>query len=284
MLVHVDDVLLISKSSALIQELKSEVQAKFKITVLGTATFFPVSKISFLHQAAYVLEIRTSLKMLDCKTCPSPMYPGCLITLSQALNSTESLLSSSFHAVYRTAIGQILYLTTKTRPDIAVAVGVLARQVSAPAEVNCTAVKRILRYLKGTMMYGLHIAPTNDQLIGHADADWGGESGHKLVSGFVITLGNVPVSWGSNKQTAAALSSTVAEYASLSEAARETVWLRRLVEAMSHPQNGGTVITQDKTGSVIWANGTAKFARSRHVGIKMYHVQNLVESKQIITQ
>jgi hypothetical protein len=186
--------------------------------------------------------------------------------------------------VYRTAIGKTLYLTTKTRPDIAVAVEVLARQVSAPAEVHWTAVKRILRYLKGTMMYGLHIAPTNDQLIGHADADWGGESGRKSVSGFIITLGNVPVSWGSNKQTAAALSSTEAEYASLSEAARETVWLRRLVEAMRHPQNGGTVITQDKTGSVTWANGAAKFARSRHVGIKMHHVQNLAESKKIITQ
>jgi hypothetical protein len=70
------------------------------------------------------------------------------------------------------------------------------------------------------MMYGLHIVPTNDQLIGLADADWGGESDHKSVSGFVITLGNVPVSWGRKKQTAVALSSTEAEYASLSEAAK----------------------------------------------------------------
>jgi hypothetical protein len=51
------------------------------------------------------------------------------------------------------------------------------------------------------MMYGPHIAPTNDQSIGHADADWGGESDRKSVSGFVITLGNVPVSWAArNKQ------------------------------------------------------------------------------------
>jgi hypothetical protein len=72
-------------------------------------------------------------------------------------------------------------------------------------------------------MYGLHVIPTNDQLLLHADADWGGESVRKSVSGFVITLGNVPVSWGSKKQTAVALSSTEAEYASLSEAAKETV-------------------------------------------------------------
>jgi hypothetical protein len=64
------------------------------------------------------------------------------------------------------------------------------------------------------MMYGLHIAPTNYQVGGHADADWGGESDRKSVSGFVITLGNVPVSWGSKKQLAVTLSSTEAEYAS----------------------------------------------------------------------
>jgi hypothetical protein len=102
-------------------------------------------------------------------------------------------------------------------------VGVLAKQVSAPAEVTWTAVKRILRFLKGTMMYGLHVAPTNEQLIGHAESYWGRESDRKSVSGFVITLGNVPIPWGSKKQTAVALSSTEAEYASLSEAAKETV-------------------------------------------------------------
>jgi hypothetical protein len=53
---------------------------------------------------------------------------------------------------------------------------------------------------------------------------------------------------------------------------------------MRHPQNGGTVITQDNTGSVTWANGTAKFARSKHVETKMHLVQNLVESKQTIIQ
>jgi Reverse transcriptase (RNA-dependent DNA polymerase) len=171
-----------SKSTTIIQEVKSELQAKFKITDLGPATFFLGVEIQsmrnsvFFHRAAYIREILTSHQMLDCKTRPSPMDLGSLITLSQAWNSTESLLLSSLHAVYRNAISQLLYLITKTRPDIAVAVGVLARQVSAPAEVHWTAVKRILRYLKGTMMYELHIAPTNDQLIGHADADWGRES------------------------------------------------------------------------------------------------------------
>jgi Reverse transcriptase (RNA-dependent DNA polymerase) len=219
MLVYVDDVLLISKSTALIQEVKSKLPNQVQDHRSWTSNIFSRCQYSnFAKQffrAPGRLNSRNSYidEMLDCKTCPSPMDPCSLITLSQALNSTESLLSSSLHAMSRTAIGQLLYLKTKTKTDIAVAVGVLARQVSAPAEVHWTAVKRILRYLTGTMMHGLHIAPTNDQLIGHADANWGGESDVKSVSGFVITLGNVPVSWGSRKLAAVALSSTEAEYA-----------------------------------------------------------------------
>jgi hypothetical protein len=106
------------------------------------------------------------------------------------------------------AIGQLLYLTTKPRPDIVVAVGILSQNVASPTELHWAAVKRLLRYLKGTQDYGTHISPQSDTLLGHADTDWGCESDRKSVSGFVITIGRVPISWGSRKQTAIALSST----------------------------------------------------------------------------
>jgi hypothetical protein len=107
---------------------------------------------------------------------------------SQALNSTESLLSSSLHSAYRIAIGQMLYLTTKTGHDTAVAVRVVAGHVSAPAEVNWTAIRRNLRYFKGTTTDGQHIVLITDKLIGQADADWGGES--CLPGGQTITIGS----------------------------------------------------------------------------------------------
>jgi hypothetical protein len=76
------------------------------------------------------------------------------------------------------------------------------------------------------------------------------------------------------------LSSTAAAYSSLSEASKATTSLRGWVAAMRHPQNGGTVITQDNTGIATFANGTAKIVGSKQVGEKLYHAYNNVESKQ----
>jgi hypothetical protein len=144
--------------------------------------------------------------------------------------------------------------------------------------LHLTAVQRVLRYLKGTSDYRIRICPTTDKLIGHADSDRAGESNRKPVSGFVATLGDVPVAWWSKKQTAVALSSTEAEYAILSETSKEIMWLRGLCKALGHNQNGGTMIMQDNTGSLSWANGTAKFGRSKHVEIKLHQVHHLVQS------
>jgi hypothetical protein len=193
------------------------------------------------------------------------------------------VLSHDLHSTYGTAIGQLLYLMTRTRPDIAAAVGVLARQVACPTRIHLTAVKRVLRYLKGTSDYGIRIYPTTDKLIGHSETDWAGESDRESVSGFVATLGDVSVAWWSKKRTAVA-SSTEAEYASLSETSKEIMWLRGLCKALGHNQNGGTMIMQDITGSLSWANGIANFGRSKHVAIKLHHVQHLVHQKALPLQ
>jgi hypothetical protein len=93
---------------------------------------------------------------------------------------------------------------------------------------HLTAVKRVLRFLKGASEYGFRICPTTDKLIGHVYSDWAGESDRKSVSGFVATLGDVPVALWSMKKTAVASSSTEAEYASLSETSKEIMWIRGL--------------------------------------------------------
>jgi hypothetical protein len=80
---------------------------------------------------------------------------GSLIDLTRPHTTTTIVLSHDLHSTYRTAIGQLLYLTTKMRPDIAAAVGFLARQVACPTMIHVTAVKRVHCYLKGTSDYGI---------------------------------------------------------------------------------------------------------------------------------
>jgi hypothetical protein len=206
------------------------------------------------------------------------MDPGLLQVLTSPVAVPGDQISNS---PYRMAIGQLLYLTTKTRPDIVVAVRFLSRKVASPTELHWAAVKRLLRYLSGTQDYGIHISPQSDTLVDHADADWGDESDRKSVSSFVVTIGRVPISWGSRKQTAISLSTTEAEYARLSEASREVTWIRNLFESLGHQQRTPILISQDNIGSIGWAYGIGKFARSKHIDLRMHHIQTLVQDKVI---
>ena len=113
-----------------------------------------------------------------------------------------------------------MYLPVCTKPDLAYAVGILARFSSKPNRSHWTAAKRVLRYLKGTANHGIAIAFTKSELgecLGYSDADWAGDQ--EYTSGYLF---GGPVSWKSRKQDSVALSTAEAEYIGLSSAAQET--------------------------------------------------------------
>ena len=118
---------------------------------------------------------------------------------------------------YQKAIGCLTYLSTATRPEIATAVGILFLFMSNPSKDHRTGIKRIPRYLKGTLNYGQKFKEsTNDtQVIGFADADWAGDINSRCsTSGYVFQIANCTLSWSSKKQATVAKSSTEAEYVS----------------------------------------------------------------------
>ena len=139
-------------------------------------------------------------------------------------------------------------MSTATRPDIAAAVGVLSQYMSKPSKDHWTGVKRILRYLKGTLKYGLKFSVHEEEpeLFGYSDADWAGDvDTRRSTSGYVFQIGTSTVSWSSRKQATVAKSSTEAEYVALSSATREAVWLRRLMEDLRREMAALTTIYED---------------------------------------
>ena len=102
--------------------------------------------------------------------------------------------------LYQSAVGSLLYLSTRTRPDIAFAVGNVARYCSKPTKTHWTAVKRIFRYLKGTTRLGLlyRSGTETDALYGYSDSDWGGDcNDYKSTTGYLFLLGGTAVTWKS---------------------------------------------------------------------------------------
>ena len=146
----------------------------------------------------------------------------------------EEQLSSSQHSSYRSIIGGLLYLSVGTRPDISYSVSALARHCHAPTKRHMSLVKRVLRYVAGTVTLGLKY-PRSGQTLSprsiavHVDADWGGcKDTRRSTTGYVITINGTPIAWRTRRQTIIALSSAESEYIALSECGKHITWSRKL--------------------------------------------------------
>ena len=133
--------------------------------------------------------------------------------------------------MYRSVVGSLRYLV-HTRPDLAYSVGIVSRFMENPTTEHMSAVKQILRYVKGTINLGCTYRKGNEGLIlrGYSDSDMAGDvDDRKSTTGMIFYLGPNPISWNSQKQKVVALSSCEAEYIAASMAACQAVWLRRLL-------------------------------------------------------
>lgn len=129
--------------------------------------------------------------------------------------------------LYRAIVGALQYATI-TRPDIAFAVNKVSQFMHAPTTTHWASVKRILRYLNGSLSHGLSLQPDPSlTLHAYSDAHWAGcPDDRPSTSGYCIYLGPNLISWSSKKQPTVSRSSTESEYRSLALASAELVWLQ----------------------------------------------------------
>lgn len=160
-------------------------------------------------------------------------------------------------------MGSLLYLSTATRPDITYAVSNVAKFCAKPTKQHWIAVKRILRYLKGTQKYGLLFkTSTEKDCVGFSDADWGGDlDDRKSTSGYVFQIGGTAISWRSKKQACVALSTAEAEYIAL---AQESVWLQQLLADIKKEPPKKMVIFEDNQSAISIARNPQFHGRSKH--------------------
>ena len=164
----------------------------------------------FVNQAKYCKELIKRFGMESAKHMATPMSTGCYLDKDESGQSIDM-------KQYRGMIGSLLYLSA-SRPDIMFSVCMCARFQSNPKQSHLSAVKRIIRYLVGTINLGLWY-PKNStcNLIGYSDSDFvGSKTDRKSTSGTCQFIGSALVSWHSKKQNSVALSTAEAEYISAS--------------------------------------------------------------------
>ncbi|GAA6003269.1 hypothetical protein JCM5350_008022, partial [Sporobolomyces pararoseus] len=211
---YVDDLLFASPNQEEIDRVKDGLREEYGIKDLGDAEFILGIQIHrrsdgsiFLSQKAYLEDVLQRLGHSDCRPAKTPMIPN----LQLVPSPPDYTASPEDRKRYLQAVGSLMYAMLGTRPDIAHAVGVLGRHSANPGPSHWSAVVHVLRYLKGTLDFGLEFNPTSSPLAGYegySDSDWGAcPTTSRSTMGFSFLLSNGAVSWSSKLQSRVAASS-----------------------------------------------------------------------------
>ncbi|KAG8474677.1 hypothetical protein CXB51_031133 [Gossypium anomalum] len=232
LMVYVDDIVIIDNSSTAIDTVVKQLHHRFVLKDMGRLNFFLGIDVHhnaqriFLRQRKYVLEILKKADMLGAVVTPTPM-----VSMPTLVTSDGSSPLVDAH-LYRSVVGILQYLCI-TRPDLSFCVNKLSQFMNSPSELHWKAVKRVLRYLVGTMEHGLSFSKGQFQLECYCNVDCASSlEDRRSTTGYVVYLGPNPVAWYSKKQVVVSRSSSEAEYRSLANCVSELLWVRQLLEEL----------------------------------------------------
>lgn len=234
--VYVDDIQIFDpKGSKHVTALKSELHKRFAMTGLGPSVAYLGIEIRRnrrnrtvrITQTAYLKKVLARFGMTKCASAPTPMVAGTQLEEELVDQATPAVIKE-----YQSMVGSLMYPMIQTRPDICHAVTILSRYNHNPNAKHIAAVKRVIRYLKGSMDYGITYG-TDSALTGYTDADWASDTEtRRSLGAYVFLLYGGAVSWTSKRQQSIALSSCEAEYMAQTQAAKEAIWLTRLLSEL----------------------------------------------------
>nr|ABA95721.1 retrotransposon protein, putative, Ty1-copia subclass [Oryza sativa Japonica Group] len=289
-LVYVDDIIVASSSSPAVNALLKDLEKDFALKDLGDLHYFLGIEVKrtpqtlLLSQERYTTELLERVNMTSCKPVSTP-----LSTAEKLSVEIGDELGPSDVTQYRSIVGALQYLTL-TRPDISYSVNKVCQFLQTPTTAHWSAVKRILRYLKGTLDLGLKIVKSSSNLVSaFSDADWagsvddrrstGGFADRRSTGGFAVFFGDNLISWSARKQATVSRSSTEAEYKALANAAAEIIWVRKLLTELGILHPNAARLWCDNLGATYMTANPVFHARTKHIEVDYHFVREQVAQK-----
>ncbi|KAK6131700.1 hypothetical protein DH2020_034567 [Rehmannia glutinosa] len=253
--------------------------ATFTLRDLGQVDYFLGIQVQVtqqgvcLSQAKYIKDLLCKTKMQNAKPIHSPMTTGEKLTAY----GNDRMVNVQ---LYRSTVGALQYVTI-TRPEIAFSVNKVCQFMQRPLNSHWKSVKRILRYLSGTVNHGLHFTPDKSlqfNLVGYSDADWASNcDDRRSTTGYCLFLGSNLVSWQSKKQHTVSRSSTEAEYRSVASLVAEITWVRSLLKEINVHTTKTPIVWCDNLSTVQLTANPVLHARTKHIELDLYFVREKVQ-------
>jgi hypothetical protein len=293
LVLYVDDIIIADNCPALRKSFKKELCRRYSMKDLGELRWCLGMRVRqdlqagtvVLDQEKYVENVLKRFGFAECRPVSTPAVAGHRLT-KEMCPATDEEKAAMAGKPYASLFGSLMYAMVGTRPDIAFIVGCAGRYLSNPGDAHWDALKRVLRYLRGTKHLGIvfcrDAAPV---LVGYSDADWSGDvDSSRSTTGYVFTVAGGAVSWNSRLQRSVALSSAEAEFMALCAAAQEMMYLKQLMEELLNCSQGPVVIYEDNQGCLAMAVRPAFHSRTRHIRMRFHFVRELIETNECVLE
>jgi hypothetical protein len=250
LVVWVDDILVAARRAERIAKMKAHLAEKFDMRDLGEATYFLGMELTRnreartlkLTQEKLTGELVRRYGLADARARSVPLGTGDKLTKEGEPLDTKRV-------PYSGCVGSLLYLSACTRPDMAQAVGALARYMAGPTEAHWRAALGVVRYLAGTAEDGVTFGGSEETLVGYCDEDYAGDvDTRRSTTGYVFLMYGGAVSWSSRLQPTVAASTVEGEYLSAAQAVKEALWFRKL-SGWTWERSRSTATTKEQFGS-----------------------------------
>ncbi|XP_047314481.1 uncharacterized mitochondrial protein AtMg00810-like [Impatiens glandulifera] len=279
----VDDIIVTGNDLVALRRFITDTRNEFSIKDLGSLSYFLGLEVShtdtglFVSQAKYALDILERANLIEAKSVSTPLLTG------ESLVSTGSSFKNP--TLYRSLVGALQYLTI-TRPDLSYVVSSVSQFLQSPTEDHFLAVKRILRYVKGTLHFGLLFTKHHDSsILGYSNADWARcVETRRSAYGYSIFLGGNLVYWSAKKQSTVARSSCESEYRVMANAVAELVWVINLLRELGALPPTRSVLLCDNKSAIFLSQNPVAHKRAKHIDLDYHFVRELVSSGRISTK
>ncbi|GJZ85112.1 retrotransposon protein, putative, ty1-copia subclass [Tanacetum coccineum] len=291
LLLYVDDMLIACKSKAEIGSAKSLLKKEFDMKELGEAKKIlgmeivrdRSRKILRVSQSGYVSKILNNFRIDNGKSVQMPLGGHFKLSLKDC-PVRDCDVERMSKVPYANAVGSLMYLMVCTRPDIAYAVSVVSRYLANPGKNHWEAVKWILKYLRGTanvsLVYGTDRGNHVD-VTGFVDSDYAKDPDKgRSITGYAFLVQRCVVSWKATLQHVVALSTTEAEYMALTEAVKEAIWLRGLLEELGVELNT-VAVNCDNQGAIHLSRNHVFHERTKHINVRYHFIKEVLKAKTV---
>jgi hypothetical protein len=281
-IIYVDDALFMGLDKSLVSKARDQFMKVWECRDLGELKEYLHMNIEkrngiiSIDQCAYLQKVLNRFNMHNAKIAQTPLPMGYIPTPNT--EPVDEQLRQRFQQV----IGSLLYIMLGTRPDIAFAVTKLSQQAANPSKDHLAKALYICRYLVGTQKYTLEYNGREQQgIIAFADSDWGSDPhSRRSTTSYLVKMAGGVVCWNSRAQRTIALSSTEAEYMSLSDASRQLVWIDNLLEEIGIDIRP-IPLCGDNQGSIFIASNPVQERRTKHIDIRYHFIRQVIANGDV---